>query len=30
MHKPHPGKIVGKKTLRSIIDFFTKNAIWEN
>ena len=30
MHKPHPSKIVGRKTLKSIKDFLTDNQIWDD
>lgn len=30
MHKPHPGKIVGKKTLKGIQDILKQKKIWED
>lgn len=30
MHKPHPGKIIGRKTLKNIKDFIINNKIWED
>lgn len=30
MHKPHPGRIVGRKTLKSIRDFLIIHSIWED
>lgn len=30
MHKPHPGKIVGKKALKGILNILKQKKIWED